>query len=134
MDEQGVKPCGHSPREKGILLKVIASCQPGQDSNELAYTTRAMEVEEDGYVYYWWGKKLSTQQHTFGVDFTKVRCGNGEEKECSVASDATWSNVRQVIAHRKFRVQCRERGCPAWHYVLLDDDAEKRKDFIDKTH
>ena len=94
LDEEGVKACGHSARKKRILLKVLASCQPGQDSAELAYTTRAMYVGEDGDVYRGLGKKLS-EQHTFGVDFTKVKCGKGEKEECTISSDSTWEKTIQ---------------------------------------
>ena len=38
-----------------------------------------------------------------------------------------------MIADRKFIVRIRDRGRPAWHFVLLDDDVEKIWDFIDKT-
>ena len=128
LDEQGVKPCGHSAREKGILLKVFASCETGQDSAKLAYTTRAMELE-DGYVYHYTAKKTSAQQETLGVDFTRVRCGKGEEEECCIASDATWSNASYVINHRKYIVRGIDRGRPAWYFVLLHDDAENIKNF-----
>ena len=130
LDEQGVKPCGHSAREKGILLKVFASCRTGQDSSELVYTTRGMELKEDGYVYHrLWGLELSAEQKTFGVDFTKVRCGEGKEEQCSVASSAVWSKVRDIICHRKFVVRGEDRGRPCWHFVLLHDDAENIKAF-----
>ena len=99
LDEQGVKPCGHSAREKGILLQVAASCQAGQDSAELAFTTRAMELKEDGYVYRSSDKELSSRQHTFGVDFTRVRCGKGEKEKCSIFIEATWSTAGEVIDH-----------------------------------
>ena len=129
LDEQGVKPCGHSARERGILLKVYASCQTGQDSAELTYTTRAMELEEDGYVYHYTSKELSAEQKTFGVNFTLVRCGEGKEEQCSVASSAVWSKVRDVIKHRKVLVRGTDRGCPVWRMVLLHDDAENIKAF-----
>ena len=107
LDEQGVKPCGHSAREKGILLKVYASCQTGQDSAELAYTTRGMYLGEDGYVYtHLMTEQLRPGQHMFGVDFTKYRCGRGEEKECSIASGATWSTAAEVIDHPNFLGKC----------------------------
>ena len=95
LDEQGVKPCGHSAREKGILLKVLASCQPGQDSAELAYTTQAMELRKGEIRWYWFHKTLSIQQKTFYADFTRVRCGKGEEEECNIPSDATWEKSIQ---------------------------------------
>ena len=94
LDEQGVKPCGHSAREKGILLKVYASCEAGQDSAELVYTTRAMELE-DGYVYHYTRKELSAKQHTFGIDFTKVKYGKGEKEKCIIAPDSTWLKTIQ---------------------------------------
>ena len=72
LDEQGVKPCGHSAWEKGILLTVYASCLTGQDSAKLLYTTQAMELKENR-VYYYTEKQLSAHQKTLGVDFTKVK-------------------------------------------------------------
>ena len=100
LDEQGVKPCGHSARERGILLKVYASCQTGQDSAELAYTTRGIKLKKYGNILHYNSSiMLSTQQHTFGVDFTRVRCGKGKEEQCSVGSDATWSTAGELIDH-----------------------------------
>ena len=76
LDEQGVKPCGHSAREKGILLKVFASCRTGQDSAELASTTRGMQLGEYGYLHYFLKEELSSKQNTFGFAFTQMECGN----------------------------------------------------------
>ena len=132
LDEQGVRPCGHSATEKGILLKVCAACETGQDTAELCYFTRAMELKEDGFVYHRFRKKLSDQQKTFGVDFTEIRCGKGKEEECSIASDSTWSTAREVFGNRLFRVRGTDRGRSTWYYVLLDDDAEKIRDFKHK--
>ena len=133
LDEQGVKPCGHSLKEKGILLKVYAGSLTAQDTTELCYTTRAMGLDDDGYVYHYTGTELSAQQNTFGVDFTKMRCKKEEEEECSIALDSTWSTAGEVISWRKFLVRLKDRGRPSWHYILLDDDAEKIKDYIHKT-
>ena len=94
LDEEGVKPCGHSAWEKGILLAVFASCEAGQNSAELAYTTRAMFVK-DGMIYHYTRRELSAKQHTFGVDFTKVKCGKGKEEKCSIAPDSTWFKAIQ---------------------------------------
>ena len=38
LDEQGVGPCGHSARDKGILLKVYASCLSHQVPRQLAFS------------------------------------------------------------------------------------------------
>ena len=37
MDEQGVGPCGHVAKEKGILVKVFASCLANEIPAELAF-------------------------------------------------------------------------------------------------
>ena len=71
LGEQGVKLCGNSVREKGILLKVSASCRTGEHAAELLYTTRAMEPRED--VYYFRTKQLSKHQQTYSVDFRNLK-------------------------------------------------------------
>ena len=129
LDEQGVRVCGHSAKEKGILLRVSAACETGQDTAELCYTTRAMELKDGRYVYHWTSKELSAQQKTFGVVFTGIRCGKGEGEECSIAPEATWSTAWEVICRRVFRVRVKVRGLPAWHCVLLADDADEIKSF-----
>ena len=40
LDEKEVQPCGHSARDKGILLKVFASCQTNEIASKLAYSIR----------------------------------------------------------------------------------------------
>ena len=93
LDEVGVKPCGHSAREKGVLLMVSASCQAGQDSAELAYITRGIDLFDDGRISYWLQKKLSTQQCTVGINSTTTRCGKKVEEECCITSDAMWQTL-----------------------------------------
>ena len=94
LDEQGVKPCGHSAREKRYFLRVYASCEAGQNSAELAYTTRGMYVK-DGRMHHSTSRELSAMQRTFGVDFTKVKCGKGKEEKCGIAPDSTWLKTIQ---------------------------------------
>ena len=81
-------------------MKVCAACETGQDTDELCYTTRAMEVKSDGrmYIYYSISKELSDHQKSFGVNFTKVRCGKGEEEDCAIASNSTWSTASEVTS------------------------------------
>ena len=128
LDEKGVRPCGHSAREIGILLKVYASCKTGHDTAELCYTTRAMKLQDDGYVYHTIKKRLSAQQTTIGADFTKIRCGKGEKEKCSINPDSTWPTAREVISGRIYLLQSQDKT--HWKYILLDDDAEKINDFI----
>ena len=39
LDEQGVGPCGHVAKEKGILIKVYTSCLVDEVPAELAFST-----------------------------------------------------------------------------------------------
>ena len=132
LDEQGVRPCRHSAMDKGILLKVYAACETGQDTAELCYTTRAMHVKDNGYMYYWAHKEISAQQKACGVNFTMNRCGKREEEDCSIAPDSTWSTAAEIIHDRIFLLRNCIPSHPAWYCVLLDDDAEKIRDFTDK--
>ena len=128
LDEQRVRPCGHSARRKGILLKVYASCKTGQDTAELCYTLQAMEVESDGLVYHRISKELSEQQKSFGDNFTEVGCRKREGEECAIASDSTWSTASEVTSGKIFIVRGgRDEGRPAWNYILLDDDPKRLK-------
>ena len=129
LDEQGVKACGHSAKEKGILLMVNAACRTGQDTAELSYTTQAMVLKDDGYVYHWTSKELSARQKAFGVPFTDIRCGEEEGEKCSMAPESIWSTAWEVIYPRVFRVRRKDRDRPGWNIVLLADDAEKIKSF-----
>ena len=115
LDEQGVKPCGHSATEKGILLKVYASCQSGQDSAELAYTTRGMQLGEDGILRYNISKRLSEQQETFGIDFKELRYGKEVEEDCNITSDANWSTAIEMIGN-----QTHGSYCSDWEIRSLD--------------
>ena len=64
LDGQGVRRCGHSAREKGILLKVFAACRTCQDA-VLLYTSHSTEK---GWSSEPLLKNLSDQQRAFGVD------------------------------------------------------------------
>ena len=134
LDEQGVNACGHSAREKGILLKVFTSCQTGQHSTELVYTLRGMQLREEyhhsrKYLFHFFSKELNSQQKTLGVDFTDLRCGKRGEEKCDIASNATWSTASEVTNGRIRLVKRKDSGQPMWYYILLDDDAQKIKDF-----
>ena len=72
LDEQEVQPCGHKAREKGILVKVYASCLPSQIPTQYRYTVNAID---DDLTYYT-SKHLSDTQHTYGYNFTVIRCEN----------------------------------------------------------
>ena len=69
----GVPVCGHVARERGILLKVYASCERGQNAVDLRYTTKGISFK-DGRMDVYTEKKLGPQQNAVGADFTSPSC------------------------------------------------------------
>ena len=68
LDEKGVNGSGTIAREKGILLKVFASCRPGQDSTELLHTIQGINRKEND-LYFPSGIEIRTSQETFAISF-----------------------------------------------------------------
>ena len=86
LDEQRIGPCGHCAIEKGVLLKVFASCAPNQRASTLAFSLRGMFLDKnigtirfqnDSY-------KIGEQQNKFGRDFTTMLCGKKVDEECAL--------------------------------------------------
>ncbi len=55
MDNQDVGPCGHAAKEKGILVKVFASCPANEIPAELAFSTHCAQNDKNignvSYIY-----------------------------------------------------------------------------------
>ena len=136
MDEQRVGPCGHAAKEKGILVKVYASCLSNEIPMELAFSTHGANNDKNTgsfglYGIYLRSKEIHEGQHLSGLDFTQVRCKNKIDEPCTMAPGSTWQ--RWSTAQRLFVVRGTDRGRPAWHYVLLVDDEDTITAFHKKT-
>ena len=133
LDEQGVRPCGHSAAEKGILLKVYASCRPDEIAAAPSFSVHcATNDKNNGRMsYFIFGKELRESQHTYGISFTEVQCGKMIDEPCSVSPELTWQ--RRNEARRVYLVRGKDRNRPAWHYVLLLDDEETIKKFKERV-
>ena len=135
MDEQGVGPCGHVAKEKGILVKVYASCLSNEIPMELAFSTHCAQNDKNlGTVAYKTVsryKEIHEGQHFSGLDFTRVRCKNKIDEPCTMAPGSTWQ--RWSTAERLFVVRSNDRGRPVWYYVLVVDDEDTIRILKDKT-
>ena len=130
LDEQGVQPCGHSATKNGIYLKVYASCKSYEKAANLCFAIRGVVNDKNTCSL---GLNMMTSlqptQHSCGYDFTKYRCKeNDREEPCTFPSDYTWHKRSQ--SQRVYLVRGKDRGRPAWHYVLLVDDDKT----IDRFH
>ena len=132
MKGQGVGPCGHQAKEKGILVKVIASCLGNEVPAELAFSTHCADNDNAGYLSFYTNRKeIHDDQHTNGLDFTEVRCNNKIDQPCTMAPQSTWqqwSNERII-----YKVRGKDRGQPAWYYVLLEDDEDNIQTYLTKV-
>ena len=91
LDEHGVQPCGHSAKEKGILMKVYASCRPGEVAATPCFSVRTVDSDKNsGCMSYYLGKQMRDNQHSFGTNFTSLRCGKKIEEPCALSPDYTW--------------------------------------------
>ena len=132
LDEQGVQPCGHSADKKGILLKVYASCKPTEVAATPCFSVQCVVNDKNnGSMSYYLGRKLRKTQHSYGVNYTDIRCGKKFEEPCALPPEHTWH--KWLENQRVYLVRGSDHGRPAWHYVLLVDDEETIKIFKEKT-
>ena len=133
LDEQGVKLCGHSVREKGLLLKVYTSCRPREIAATPCFSVRAAGNDKNtGCMEFSTRKELRDTQHSYGFDFTEVACDKKIEEQCALSPETgTW--LMRIQGTRLFCVNGTDRGRPAWHYVVVVDDEDIIKEFKQKT-
>jgi hypothetical protein len=130
LDEQGVQPCGHSARDKGILIKVFASCQSNQVPYCLLCSIRCAANDKNNGAFYIRrvdGFEVAQAQFTKSVDSTDIRCKNKFIVElCTLKPGDTWH--KQSASDRIFMIRGNDGGRQTWRYVLVVDD----QDTIDK--
>ena len=130
LDEQGVQPCGHKAREKGVLIKVYASCLPTQVPTQYHFSVHgAANDKNSGHMFSYTSKLLSDTQHTYSVNSSIIRCSNHSHIEavCMLQSDFTWQKWR--MKERISLAVDDSHGHPFWQYVLLIDDEVKVHEF-----
>ncbi|XP_065903666.1 uncharacterized protein [Dysidea avara] len=136
LDEMGIGACGHQTREKGILIKISASCQPDQKAATERY------VNQRGFFYYaeykgighYPNKRLSTTQTTYACDFTRTKCLQleGPTSPCRLPDippkcSWKWQDVVAINAEERptcllYKVCGQEKGKDAWYIVLIKRD------------
>ena len=118
MDRLGIPPCGHRAREKGILTRVFASCQPNQKATEPCYSVESVAVEDDGTSIF--QAKELTQQRSAWFDGTQLVCCRAPDSPCR----------RNTFQHLKWEdgvdgkfdkhwIKRKEGGAYKWYYIML---------------
>ena len=140
LDQQGVGPCGHSARDKGILIKVLVSCLSHQVPRQLTHsvygTSNDKNTGDMGFTRCCdsidLGAKVAEDQHVRGIDSTMVMCGQKSiDDECQCLPGATcqrWSAKKRI-----YTVRGKDGDRKMWHMTLVVDDDATILQFVEKT-
>ena len=134
LEEQGVKPCAHSAKEKQILLSVRTSCRSYEIPCQRCFTLHGCGNDKNtGTLWYWNdGYKPAKGQGIMKANALLIKCGNDSiDDQCKLEQDASWSKF--ILSDRIFLVRGFDQQRPAWHYVLLVDDEETVHKFVELT-
>ena len=123
LDDRGIPSCGHHTREQGILLGVFCSCGADEEATALCYITEANEFDKiNKYVVAYCNKKLSSGQTTKHGNFRQIYCSKTATETCEVNSTCIWEDRIFTGPRLVYLVRGKDRGRPAWHYVVVDED------------
>ena len=93
MDEQGIQPCGHSGRDKGMLIKVFTSCQSNEVPYRLLFSIRAIGNDKNKGTAFIKGRgfEVAHAQHTKWNDSTYITCNNKSiDEPCTLKPGDSW--------------------------------------------
>ena len=92
LDEQGVQPCGHKAREKGIIIKILASCKSKEIPTQYYHCMSGMRNDKSkGTVIFRMTKQLSETQITAYIDSSHINCNSRSINElCTLPSGLIW--------------------------------------------
>ena len=99
LDEQGVQPCGHKAREKGMLIKVFASCKSKQIPTEYHFSVSGVFNEKNtGEMGFWLSEQLLKTQKTDYIEPSFIHCsGKTITEPCTLKSSYTWKRSSSGI-------------------------------------
>ena len=125
LDDLNVPSCGHHTREQGLLFNIFTSCQPKEEATALCFINETFWYSEaDKEALFLNGKTLTSGQKAISTDFRLIHCGRPANEPCDAGFDCAWKDRKP---HLLFIVRGEDKGCPAWHYVLVDE--EKLNDY-----
>jgi hypothetical protein len=110
LDEQGVQPCGHKARKKGMIIKVFASCKSKEIPTEYRYPVDGIYNEKSiGDMSFWIAKQLLKPQTTNDIDSSELNCQSKTINEtCTLPPGLTWSTLEKM--KRKSSVSIEAQG------------------------
>jgi hypothetical protein len=112
LDEQGVQPCGHKAREKGMIIKIFTSCNPKEIPTEYRHTIDGMNNEVNtGDMSFWTATQLLKTQTTNGIDSSELNCQSETINEpCTLQPGLTWRRLEEIKRKSSVSVEGRVSG------------------------
>ena len=97
LDEQGVQPCGHKAREKGMVIKVLTSCKSNEIPTEYRYSMGGVSNNNSARtITFKMSKQLLETQTTASIDSSHLNCSNKTiDEPCTLQPDLTWRKLRE---------------------------------------
>ena len=98
LDEQGVQPCGHKAREKGMVIKVFTSCKSNEVPTEYSFSVSGVRNNEvTGAMSFKISKQLLVTQTTSCIDTSDLNCNRKDiDEPCTLQCDLTWRRREEM--------------------------------------
>ena len=95
LDEQGVQPCGHKAREKGMIIKVFTSCKFNEIPTEYRFSVSGMSTDKStGTMGFWISEQLLETQTTDDIDSSFLNCNSKTiDEPCTLPPGLTWRRL-----------------------------------------
>ena len=95
LDEQGVQPCGHKAREKGMVVKVLTSCKSSEIPTEYCFSVSGIGNDKNtGMMGFWRSKQLLETQTTDRIDSSFLNCSSETiDEPCTLPAGHTWRRL-----------------------------------------
>ena len=93
LDKQGVQPCGHKAREKGMVIKVLTSCMFDEIPTEYRYSVSGIcNYTNTGLMAFYPIETLLETQTTDRINSSLLSCNSKTiKKPCTLPFGLTWS-------------------------------------------
>ena len=95
LDEQGVQPCGHKAREKGMVIKVFASCKSNEIPTEYRYSVSGTHNNKNtGTMGFLISEPLLETQTTDRINSSLLNCNSKTiDEPCTLPPGLTWRRL-----------------------------------------
>ena len=135
LDEQGVQPCGHKAREKGIIVRIFTSCQRTEIPTEYRFSVSGLCNDKNtAEMSYTLSSELLETQTTCGIDpSATILCKHKSiDEPCTLDPGYTWKRI--LVKRRIICIPGTDHGRPMWQYILLEDDDNTIRKFKENIH